>query len=68
MEWNFKSCLGTIHEGIKGMEYEGRQGKVVLTASLMALMGFAGYSAYAPSKFAIRGMSLFFPFALSYLY
>lgn len=57
MEWNFKSCLGTIHEGIKGMEYEGRQGKVVLTASLMALMGFAGYSAYAPSKFAIRGLA-----------
>lgn len=55
MEWNYKTALCTIHEGVKRMKDEGKEGKVVLTASVMALMGFAGYASYSPSKFAIRG-------------
>lgn len=55
MEWNFKSALCTVHEGIKRMKDEGKRGKVVFTSSVMGLMGFAGYSSYSPSKFAIRG-------------
>lgn len=55
MEWNFKTALCTIHEGVRRMKEGKVKGKVVLTASVMALMGFAGYSSYSPSKYAIRG-------------
>lgn len=55
MEWNFKSALNTIHEGVVRMKQDGNGGKVVLTASVMGLFGFAGYSSYSPSKYAIRG-------------
>lgn len=55
MEWNYKTALCTIHEGVRRMKEEGKEGKVVLTASVMAMMGFAGYASYSPSKFAIRG-------------
>ncbi|SCV73776.1 BQ2448_6206 [Microbotryum intermedium] len=56
LEWNFKTALCTIHEATRRMRQEGRPGKLVLTASIMAMMGFAGYSSYTPSKYAIRGM------------
>lgn len=39
------------------MKEEKVKGKIVLTSSIMALMGFAGYASYSPSKYAIRGMS-----------
>lgn len=55
MEWNFKTALCTVHEGVVRMKREGGRGKVVLVSSVMALMGFAGYSSYSPSKYAIRG-------------
>nr|CRX79070.1 hypothetical protein ls5930a1_00105 [Leucosporidium scottii] len=57
MEWNFKTALCTVHEGVRRMKEGKVRGKVVLTASVMALMGFAGYSSYSPSKFAIRGLA-----------
>lgn len=38
------------------MKESGKKGgKVVLTSSVLALMSFAGYSTYSPSKYAIRG-------------
>lgn len=56
MEWNFRTCLNTVHEAAKAMKDEGKQGgKIVLTSSVLALMSFAGYSTYSPSKYAIRG-------------
>jgi len=61
MEWNFRSCLNTVHEGVRAMKEEvgaGRRkggGNVVLTSSVLALMSFTGYSSYSPSKYAIRG-------------
>lgn len=56
MEWNFRSCLNTVHEGVKAIKEEGKEGaRVVLTGSVVSMMSFAGYSSYAPSKYAIRG-------------
>lgn len=55
MEWNYMSALCTAHEGIKRMKEEGKKGKVVFTGSVLSLMGFAGFSTYSPSKYAIRG-------------
>lgn len=56
MEWNFRTCLNTVHEGVKAMKEGGKKGgRVVLTSSVLALMSFAGYSTYSPSKYAIRG-------------
>ncbi|TNY21263.1 hypothetical protein DMC30DRAFT_416192 [Rhodotorula diobovata] len=63
MEWNFRSCLNTVHEGVRAMKEEvgaGRRkggGNVVLTSSVLALMSFTGYSSYSPSKYAIRGLA-----------
>lgn len=39
------------------MKENGTKGKIVLTSSVLALMSFAGYSTYSPSKYAIRGKS-----------
>ena len=56
MEWNFRTCLNTIHEAVVAMKERGSAGgKIVLTSSVLALMSFAGYSTYSPSKYAIRG-------------
>lgn len=55
MEWNYKTALCTVHEGVRKMREDGVKGKIVLTASVMGMMGFFGYSSYSPSKFAIRG-------------
>ena len=56
MHTNFASAIGTTHEAVRLMcEQERRGAKVVFTASILAMMGFAGYSTYAPSKYAIRG-------------
>ncbi|GAA5940447.1 3-dehydrosphinganine reductase [Sporobolomyces koalae] len=58
MEWNFRTCLNTIHEAVAAMKRGGQTGgKVVLTSSVLALMSFAGYSTYSPSKYAIRGLA-----------
>lgn len=45
------------------MIQHGVKGKIVLVSSLMGLFSFAGYSAYAPAKHALRGArtSLFLP-------
>lgn len=52
------SALCTVHEGIKRMKDEGKRGKVIFTGSVLSMMGFAGFSSYSPSKYAIRGTSL----------
>lgn len=52
------NTLGTVnvlHALAPAMAAAGR-GQVVLIASAAALGGFAGYAAYAPSKWAIRGL------------
>ncbi|CEQ40065.1 SPOSA6832_01646, partial [Sporobolomyces salmonicolor] len=63
MEWNFRTCLNTVHEGVMAMKAcaGGKKGgRVVLTSSVLAMMSFTGYSSYSPSKYAIRG-TLYLP-------
>ncbi|GAA6064495.1 hypothetical protein JCM10212_002383 [Sporobolomyces blumeae] len=58
MEWNYRTCLNTIHEGVRKIKGEGKKGaRVVLTSSVLAMMSFTGYSTYSPSKYAIRGLA-----------
>ena len=34
-----------------------KNGKIVFVSSMLGLLSFAGYSAYSPTKFAIRGLA-----------
>ncbi|KAF9209261.1 3-dehydrosphinganine reductase [Haplosporangium sp. Z 27] len=56
MKLNFFGGLYTVHEATKRMVETGVKGKIVMTASTMGLVGFTGYSSYAPTKFALRGL------------
>ncbi|KAG0346763.1 3-dehydrosphinganine reductase [Podila humilis] len=57
MKLNFFGALYTVHEAAKRMVEAGVKGKIVLVSSTMGLIGFAGYSSYSPSKFALRGLA-----------
>ncbi|KAG0217443.1 hypothetical protein B0O80DRAFT_430582 [Mortierella sp. GBAus27b] len=66
MKLNYFGTLYTVHEAIKRMAAEAstagpgrarRQHEIVMTSSSMGLIGFAGYSSYAPTKFALRGLA-----------
>ncbi|GAA6017601.1 hypothetical protein JCM10207_001220 [Rhodosporidiobolus poonsookiae] len=58
MEWNFRSCLNTIHEGVQMIRDQGKTGTtIVLTSSVLGMFSFVGYSTYSPSKYAIRGLA-----------
>jgi 3-dehydrosphinganine reductase len=52
---NYLGSLHILHALAPAMARAGR-GQVILIASAVALGGFAGYSAYAPSKWALRGL------------
>jgi 3-dehydrosphinganine reductase len=52
---NYLGTLNILHALAPSMARAGR-GQVVLLSSAAALGGFAGYAAYAPSKWAIRGL------------
>lgn len=52
---NYLGTLHVLHALAPAMARAGR-GQVVLVSSAAALGGFAGYSAYAPSKWALRGL------------
>ncbi|GJJ71735.1 3-dehydrosphinganine reductase [Entomortierella parvispora] len=57
MKLNYFGSLYTIHEGAKRMVSAGVKGKIVMVSSTMGLIGFAGYSSYSPTKFALRGLA-----------
>ncbi|KAG0032968.1 3-dehydrosphinganine reductase [Podila clonocystis] len=57
MKLNFFGALYTVHEAAKRMVETGVKGKIVLVSSTMGLVGFAGYSSYIPSKYALRGLA-----------
>ena len=52
---NYLGTLNVLHAVAPAMARAGR-GQVILIASAAALGGFAGYAAYAPSKWALRGL------------
>jgi len=52
---NYLGALHLLHSCTPSMAQRGR-GHIVLVSSSAALAGIYGYSAYAPSKFALRGL------------
>lgn len=57
MDLNYLGTVNTVQAVLPGMLAEGR-GHLVLVSSLAGLIGVFGYAAYAPSKFAVRGLGL----------
>lgn len=56
MQTNYFGTLALVHAVTRPMAAR-KQGHVVLIASGAAFVGIYGYSAYAPSKFAVRGLA-----------
>lgn len=51
--------LGTVRsvQAVLPSMLERRSGHFILVSSVLGVLGFAGYSSYAPSKWAIRGFA-----------
>lgn len=56
MEVNYFGTLHLVRAALPAMRTQ-RRGRIVMIASGAALIGLYGYTAYAPSKFAIRGLA-----------
>jgi 3-dehydrosphinganine reductase len=56
MDVNYFGTLNTIHLLVPGMIARG-SGHIVNISSIAGFHGVIGYSAYSPSKFAVRGLS-----------
>jgi 3-dehydrosphinganine reductase len=56
MAVNYFGTVYALKAVLPGMR-QRRQGAVVLVSSGAGLFGFFGYTAYAPSKFAVRGLA-----------
>jgi 3-dehydrosphinganine reductase len=56
MAVNYLGALHLVRATLPAMRARG-QGRVVLVASGAALVGLYGYTSYAPSKFAVRGLA-----------
>lgn len=56
MRVNYLGTVATVKAALPSMLRHER-GKIVIIASALALLGMSGYSAYAPSKFALRGFA-----------
>ncbi|RHZ81931.1 hypothetical protein Glove_116g36 [Diversispora epigaea] len=57
MQLNYFGALYTAHKAAKLMAQQGVKGKIIFVSSLAALVGIMGYSAYTPSKLALRGLT-----------
>jgi 3-dehydrosphinganine reductase len=53
---NYLGAVRSVHAVLPGMVAR-RSGHIILVSSVMGVLGFAGYSSYAPSKWAIRGFA-----------
>lgn len=53
---NYLGVVRSIKYVLPGM-LERKKGLLVLTASMAAVVGFAGYTSYAPTKWAVRGLA-----------
>lgn len=56
MEVNYLGCVKSVKEVAPGMVERG-SGNIVLISSAAGVIGIAGYSAYAPTKWALRGFA-----------
>lgn len=53
---NYVGAVRSVHAVLPGMMAR-MSGHIILVSSVMGVLGFAGYSSYAPSKWAIRGFA-----------
>jgi len=56
MDLNYMGVVRALKAVLPGMVAR-RRGSVVLVSSGLALCGYAGYAAYAPTKWAVRGLA-----------
>ena len=56
MDVNFLGVVRTVKAVLPGMVERGT-GHICLVSSVLGVLGFAGYSSYAPSKWAVRGFT-----------
>jgi len=56
MNVNYFGTVRTIKCALPGM-LARRQGRIMITTSMVAVLGFAGYGSYAPTKWALRGLA-----------
>ena len=56
MELNYFGTLYPVRAVVPSM-IERRQGHLMLVSSAAGIVGVYGYSAYAPAKFAVRGLA-----------
>jgi short-subunit dehydrogenase len=56
MDTNYMSTVHLIKAAAPAM-VDRRQGQIVIVASAAAVVSFIGYSTYAPTKFALRGLA-----------
>jgi 3-dehydrosphinganine reductase len=56
MEVNYFGTLNLVRAALPAMRSQ-RGGRIVMISSGAALLGIYGYTAYAPSKFAVRGLA-----------
>lgn len=56
MQVNYLGTLRTIKCVLPAM-LQRRSGHIVITTSVLSVLGFAGYCSYAPSKWALRGLA-----------
>lgn len=56
LEVNYLGTLYAVHAVVPSMKAAGH-GRIVLVSSGAGFFGIYGYSAYAPSKFAVRGLA-----------
>ncbi len=56
MKLNYMGIVNTVKAAYDDMVRRGK-GHICLVASTMSLMGFVGYSSYAPTKWAVRGLA-----------
>lgn len=56
IEVNYMGTVKTIKCMLPGM-LARRQGHIVIITSMLSVLGFAGYSSYAPTKWALRGLA-----------
>ncbi|KAJ2131807.1 3-dehydrosphinganine reductase [Coemansia sp. RSA 921] len=57
MNINYFGTLYTVHAATKRMVDQKIEGRVVMVSSILGMLGLVGYSAYSPSKFAVRGLA-----------
>jgi 3-dehydrosphinganine reductase len=53
---NYLGAVRTVHAVLPGM-LSRESGHIMFISSVMGVLGFAGYSSYAPSKWAVRGFA-----------